>query len=117
MAALTEEDLEKILGADFRAIELAAQKSTGVEEQQREIASSISAAEDKNFTSFASIFVGIALVFSCYYTSIKGTGFWVQMAIAIAFILVGIASWFHFRSKIANWRTELETLKANKAKA
>lgn len=116
MAALSEADLEKILGENFRAVETATQKATGVEDQQRETTAKISSLEDKNFSSFASISVGIALVFSAFYTA-KDLAFTIQMVIAIGFIVIGVFAWFRFRKQIGDLREQLKVMQANSAAA
>ena len=90
MAALTEPDLQAILGENFREIEREAQKAAGVQDEAHEAYQQLNNISDKNFSCFASMIVGIALVFSAYKTATNPTGFWILIAIAAAFAALGV---------------------------
>lgn len=117
MAALTEADLRAILGENFREAERAAAEASGVEDEAREAYQSLNAISDKNFSCFASVLVGIALIFSAYKTVTNQTGFWVQIGIAGAFIALGLYGWYYYRGKSEQLRAKIASLKSSGAKA
>ena len=64
----------------------------GVEDEAREAYQELNNISDKNFSCFASVIVGIALIFSAYKTVTNQTGFMIQMVIAIGFMTTGSRS-------------------------
>ena len=116
MAALSEADLRAILGENFREVEREAQKAAGDEDEAREAYQELNNISDKNFSCFASVIVGIALIFSAYKTVTNQTGFMIQMVIAIGFVLLGLYGWYHYRNKANGLRARLAELKAKGAK-
>jgi hypothetical protein len=112
MAALSESDLRAILGENFREVEREAQKAAGVEDEARSAYQELNTIGDKNFSCFASVIVGIALIVSAYKTVTNQTGFWIQIAVAVGFIAVGAYGYFHYRARAASLRGKLDALKA-----
>ena len=89
MAALAEADLIKILGPDFRAIEAADQKSKGVEQEEREARAKIETLEDRKFPAWVTIFVGLTLLVSTWFT-VTGREFMIQTIIGALILAIGI---------------------------
>ena len=112
----TEEQPHRRDREQGREAERAAAEASGVEDEAREAYQSLNAISDKNFSCFASVLVGIALIFSAYKTVTNQTGFMIQMVIAIGFVLLGLYGWYHYRNKANGLRARLAELKAKAAK-
>jgi len=67
MAELAEVDREKILGANYREIERAAQLASGVQDADRLRAERISSAESSKLNALAIVVVGALLLASNYF--------------------------------------------------
>ena len=88
MAALPEDDLRKILGEDYRAQQLAVQRTSGLGDAQMAAKSSIEGLEGKRFSGLAMLIMGSALIITGYfYTS--GTPLMIQDAAAGVLVLAG----------------------------
>ncbi len=103
MAALAESDLIKILGPDFRLIEAADQKSKGVEAEEREARAKIESLEDGKFPAWVTIFVGLALLISTWFT-VTGREFMIQTIIGAVILAAGIAILIRIGVKLTEFR-------------
>ncbi len=114
MAALSDIDLEKILGPDFRNL-LQSQKSENVDvNEQRSIAARIGVLEDRTFSTQVLLIVGVVLAISAWYTAV-GITFPIQMAFAVLFVAVGVAAWWSVQTQIATLRARALVLSGRAA--
>ena len=109
MAALSDRDLEAILGPDFRTKVQNTSTELSVDDKIRNLRVNIGAMEDKSFSSTVALLVGIALVFSAYYTAV-GTAFAIQMGVAALFIAIGVGAYFYFKKEIQTAKEKLAPL-------
>ena len=92
MAELSEKDRRIILGADYREIEEAAQRASGIKDADRERAAAIERAEAQRLNSWAFIFVGALLVVSNFYAASGPSSMWTA-AFGGALCVIGLG-WF-----------------------
>ncbi len=114
MAALSEFDLQKIMGDDYKNIEQTARKAVGAEDTYRDVAAKIGAIEDRNFSCYAAMIVGVALAVSAWYTA-AGNAYWIQLAIAVGFVLLGAFGYLRFRNQLVDLREKLNAMQQKMA--
>jgi hypothetical protein len=99
MAALREEDLRKILGDDYRELQLAAQRSSGLRDEQLAAKARIESLEGRRFSGFAMALIGAALFVTAYFGA-KGTELMVEDIFAGLFLVGGIGLMAYAMSQI-----------------
>ena len=109
MAALSEADMVKILGPDYRAIEEAAQKSRGVFEEERALRLLIDTQDGRLFSAYVLMIVGVALLVSTYYTAL-GNQYWIQGAFGVAALVCGAALLIYLRKSLVVLRAQGDVL-------
>lgn|GEM_PF-4907992 len=100
MAALPEEDLRKILGNDYRAQQLAVQRTAGLGDEQMTAKRSIEGLEGKRFSGLAMLIMGTALIVTGYFYT-KGTPLLIQDALAAVLVVAGASLMAFAMKKIA----------------
>ena len=100
MAALSDEDMEKILGANYRAQSEADAKASGVENEERLIRGTIDTLEGGMFALWVTILVGIGLIVAGRFTA-TGQAFWIQAAVGAVIFLGGLWGLLYSRKRLA----------------
>lgn len=99
MAALREEDLRKILGDDYRELQLAAQRQSGLRDDQVAARAKIESLESSRFSGFAMALIGAALFVSAYFGA-KGTELLVEDVFAGLFLIAGVGLMAYAMSRL-----------------
>ena len=89
MAALRESDLRKILGDDYRELQLAAQRVSGLRDEQVAAKARIEALESRRFSGFAMALIGVALFVTGYFGA-KGTELVIEDVFAGLLLIAGV---------------------------
>jgi hypothetical protein len=88
MAALSEREIPRILGEDYQGQEA---KSPMAEMMQKKKQKK-DTVEERKFTAFAAVVMGLGLVLSAFVTA-KGNAFYIQNAVAAVLLIAGVA-WY-----------------------
>jgi len=116
MAALSEVDLEAILGSNFREVQKEAAHKSGVKDEERLVRERIENREGHVFNAYAILFIGAALLFSAYYTA-TGMTFAIQTGVGFAFIAVGLALLFYMKTQLKQLLARRDAMQVNRTPA
>lgn len=89
MAALREEDLRKILGDDYRELQIEARRQSGLRDEQLQAKSRIETLENSRFSGFALTLMGLALLVTGYFGA-KGQELMIEDIVAGALMVLGL---------------------------
>ncbi len=109
MAALSEADMMKILGDNYRAVQDADEAARGVQVEERLVRQAIGTLEDSKFPACVTIFVGAALIIAGYFTA-AGKEFWIQAGIGLVILLAGIGGLIYVRGKLETLKKKADEL-------
>jgi hypothetical protein len=103
MPALSEEDLVKILGPDYREKQEAALRASGVRNEQRAAVAKIKRLDDSKFATLYVAIVGIVLIVASIY-SVSGLTLQIQEAVGLGMVLIGLGLFLYITRRLKNLR-------------
>ena len=108
MAALSEGEMRKILGADYRLVQEAANRASGIGERERLLRQEIESLEGMKFLGAYSSLIGVALIVASIF-SVTGRTLTIQCAIGAAIMLASLASFIVVSGSLKLKRARLAT--------
>ena len=116
MAVLSEEDMEKILGKNYRAQSDSDAKARGIQNEERVIRSTIDSLEGSKFPAWVTILVGIGLVVAGFLTT-SGKEMWIQGACGVVIFIGGVWGLFYAHKRLAQLTVQGDKLHRDTAAA
>ena len=114
MAVLNESDLKKILGPNFRALQLEAETASGMLQEERTVVARIDSLDGKRMVSFYFALTGIVLILASL-ASVKGQTLFIQCAVGGAILLAGLVPFVFFTRDMSRMRALLTTIRGGVA--
>jgi Flp pilus assembly protein TadB len=99
MAALSEDEIRKILGANYQA-ERAGVGQTSLTNAEQSKRRQIEAADDNRTFSFCVILIGVALIIASL-LSVSGLTLLIQVAVGLAISALGALGYMYFKRRVA----------------
>jgi predicted phage tail protein len=106
MAELSEEDLGKILGADFREKMAEADLASGMKDGERDKHASVGSMDGKKSLGAYTGALGILMIIASVLT-VTGTTLFFQVAFGVTLFVLGAAAFIYFRRAVGIARAEL----------
>ena len=114
LAALSEADLIKILGPNFRAAQEAAEKASGVQDDERAVSARIDAIDGTKGTMLYGAVIG-AILAGASFISVTGQTLYIQVGVGAAIALASLGFYFYLRRSQASLREKVAALRSKSA--
>jgi hypothetical protein len=105
MAALSEADMQIILGANYHAEQEAIRSASGVVNAERMLRGQIAMMDDKKSVSFYFALLGVVLILASIF-SVTGQTLIIQCAVGAAICVSGLVGFGYYYSKLRNLRAQ-----------